>query len=295
MATIRYVEKFENIAGTISYTFPLNGYEAEIAQPFRTPLSIGVGADYAHDHLGYGLAPRDPGRIRIRALAVESSEANLEAEIDEARAECYRIGLGYLYRLDSDGSTRRRCLARIASMPTITRAVGQFVHMPIIFDFIQLSDWFATSATTGTEAGVTANSKAVTIANGGNLPVRSGLVFTLTANAAAGWGPITIENTTTGQALVTTRVAETDGATLVIGNPDYAVEYNSGRSSLVVGQSGRYVGKAVVGNHAARNDYALITLSDGFLYLEPGNNSFVITMAGSPNYDFDYSFYAAYA
>lgn len=294
--TLRYIEKFENIAGTISYTFPLSAYEAQIEQAMRTPMSVGVGADYAHDHLGYGVAPKDVGRIRVRAFAKESTAANLEAEIDEARSECLRIGLGYLYRLDADGSTRRRCLARLASMPSIVRAVGQFVHMPIVFDFVQLSDWFATTATTGGENGITANSKSFTVTNAGNIPVKTGFSLTLTAVAVSGFGPTTIQNNTTAQVLYSTRVAELAGAVLVVGNPDYAVTYDDGRDSLTVGLAGRYVGQAVVGNHpGAANDYSVVNIVNGFFTLEPGNNSFVITIPGSPNYDYAYSFYGAFA
>lgn len=295
MVTIRYVEKFEAIDASISYSFALGGYECQIEQDMRTAFGYGVGADYAHDFHGYGIPPKGLKRIRLRALSVESSAANLEAEIDEAMSECYRIGLGYLYTLDQDGTTRRRCLARLNSMPSLTRSVGQFVHIPLIFDFVGLSDWMATTPTTFGETGITANSKSFTVTNPGNIPVTSGFYIALTAGDTAGWGPVTIKNITTGQVFTSARVAELDGAYLLVGLPDYSVTYDNGRDSLLVGSAGRYVGQAVVGNQAARNDNGAADFSGGFFTLEPGDNSFVITMPGSPNYDYGYFFYGAYA
>lgn len=197
--TVRYPSRFVSTDATMTYEFSLNQMEAQFEQAMRTPMSVGVGSDFAHDHLGYGLAPRDVGSIRIRTISVETSEANLESEIDEARSECFRIGKGWLYRVNQDAS-EQRCLARLRGMPSWTRAGYQSVHMPLIFDFVQLSDWQSTSATTGSQVIDTPN-ESVTITNAGNLPVYD-ITFRLrNTGTTRATSPI-LFNTTTGQRLV---------------------------------------------------------------------------------------------
>ena len=78
MSTYSYPEKFESIGGNISYAFSLHQLEAQFEQALRVPIGIGVGADYAHDHLGYGVSPKDPGSIRIRAMSVEDTPRSLQ-------------------------------------------------------------------------------------------------------------------------------------------------------------------------------------------------------------------------
>lgn len=289
--TIRYPSKFVSTDGTITYDFSLHQMEAQFEQAMRTPMSVGVGSDFAHDHLGYGLAPRDVGSIRIRTISVETSEANLESEIDEARAECFRIGKGWLYRVNQDAS-EQRCLARLRSMPSFTRAGYQSVHMPLIFDFVQLSDWQATSATSGSST-ITAYETIVTVTNAGNMPVKTGIVFSLTAITAAGWTNPEIFNVTTGEGVSTTRDSARIGDIWRIGDPDYKVGY--GLPSLQVGKTGRYVGYAALGPQNYQNDFSKATVTKGFPTLNPGANQIRIRIDGTPNATFAYSFVGAYS
>jgi hypothetical protein len=278
MATM-YPEKFENLAATISYSFSLKQMEAQFEQSLRVPLSMGVGADYAHDHLGYGVSPKDPGSIRIRTLAVESSAANLETEVAEAAAECYRIGKGYLYRLGTDGSTRRRCLARLRSMPSVTiNGTFQFGTTPLIFDFVQLSDWMATTATTGTQK-VDADDEAFTINNPGTLPCTA-VVFRFRSDGAGPSTDLSLTNLTNEMSFSTTRDLTATDHELRVNTESFAVEWSTNDG----------------GDYA--NDYSLFTIPTGqvqIMQLEPGDNSMVASVvSGTPDYTLGWEFYARY-
>lgn len=290
MAVPMTPEKFENIAGTISYTFSLKQKESQFEQPLVTPLSIGVGADYGHDHLGYGGAPAGLGTIGIRTLLTAATPALIETAMSEAAAECKRIGLGYLYRLSADGSTRRRCLARLTDMPSVTVNGNSQFSQPILFRFRRQSDWMATTATAGSQT-ITADPTLVTVTNAGDLPVKTGIVMTLTALAASGFVNPSIFNATTGERVSTTRDSNVIGSAWKVGDPDYAVGYQLA-PSLVIGQSGRHIGAAAVGPAYSRNDYSLVTLTKGFLTLNPGANALYIF--GVSNATFSYSFYGSY-
>ena len=289
--TLLYPSKFESLDASLSYTFGLENMEAQFEQAMRSPLSIGVGSDYAHDHLGYGIAPRSAGSIRIRQTIVETTEALVEAKLHEARAECLRIGKGWLYRTNQD-ATSHRCLARINSMPSYQRGGFQSLHMPLIFDFTQLSDWQATSATTGSQT-LTAYQTFVTITNAGNLPVRAGIVFSLTAITAAGWTNPEIRNMTTGEAVSTTRDSARIGDIWRVGDPDFKVGY--GAPAMVVGKSGRSVGAALVGPQTYFNDFSRVTVTKAFPSLNPGANEIRIQIDGTPSATFAYSFYGRFS
>jgi len=291
--TVRYIERFDSIAGDISYTFSLRNYEAQEELAFRTAYSPGIAADYAHDHLGYSRASKGLATISIRATSVETSEANLEAEIDEAQGELENIGVGYLYRLESDGSTRRRCIARVEARPSITRAGFQSVHMPMIFKFTRLTDWFATSATTGS-ATVTTSPYLLTVTNAGNIWVKSGFVLTLTALAAAGLTNPSVRNYTTGQTVSSTRGSQVPYSSWKL---DSGVGVSFSRATgLLIGSVTSWIGASGMGNRSYRNDSALVTLGtqQGLLWLKPGANQIEISVDGTPNYSLAYTFNGAF-
>jgi hypothetical protein len=245
-----YPERFANVADTISYSFSLKQMEAQFEQSLRVPLSMGVGADYAHDHLGYGVSPKDPGSIRIRTLAVETTAALLEAEVTEAGNECFRIGKGYLYRLGTDGSTRRKCLARLRSMPSVTiNGSFQFGATPLIFDFVQLSDWMATSATSSSQV-IDSPNESVTINNTGDLstPVVFRLRNTGTQRAEH---PI-IFNTTTGEYAAFDRAMNVASHELYLDTESLLVQFSDTDGASYQNDYSNYAG----------------TLSN----LQPGNN-----------------------
>lgn len=276
--TLRYISKFESNDTLISYTFPLGLYEWESAQPLRVPLSVGVGADFAHDHIGRAPSPQDPARERIRCIGVESSAANMEAEIDEARAECYRIGLGKLWRIDDNG-TLRWAWARLAAMPVFTRRGFQVRHMPVAFDFIRISAWHPATATTGSQT-VNESPEAFTINNPGNLPVYA-MVFRLRSNGSNACTNPAISNTTNGLSMSSSRDLTAADHELKIDTGRRTVEYSTNDGSSYA------------------NDYSNFSLGSTqggvWMRLEPGDNTFSVTDGGTANYSFEWEFYANYA
>lgn len=284
MVAVRFIEKFEDLTGTISYSFPTALYECQEEQPLRTAFTSGVGADYAHDHHGYGRPPLGVGRINVRAMAKESSPTNLSAEHDEARSECYRIGKGYLYRLDADGSTRRRCLARLDAMPSITiNNSNQFGISPLIFSFVKLSDWQATTATTGSQT-IDTPLESVTVANGGNIAVTD-VVWRLRNNGSTRAELPVLFNQTTGQYAAFLRP---------MGAADDELYLDSGA---------RLVQWSTNNGAAYANDYS--NFAGDFFRLDPGNNTLIVmcgrsvplpwlSSIGTPNFTLEWSFYARY-
>lgn len=272
--TLRYVEKFTNIAGTISYEFPLGLYEWETSQVLRTATGQAIGADYAHDHHGYAPSPFAPSRERIRVTAFEITTALLEAAMDEARAECYRIGLGYLYRLDSDGSTRRRALARLGSMPGFTRQVGQSVHIPLIFDFLRVGPWMSATSVTGSQK-VDANPETFNITNDGNLPCDA-IVFRFRSDGTGPTTDLSLTNTTNGMSFSTTRDLSHADHELRVNTETWAVEYSANDGSSYA------------------NDYSLFSTGAaqvGIMRLEPGVNAMSAAVAsGTPDYTLEWEF-----
>lgn len=278
MAATRYLEKIENIAASISYSFPLKQYVWNSDQSLRTAMATVYGASYAHDFNGYLSAPKDVAQESVSAIAVESSAANLETELDEMRNELQRIGLGKAFTIESDGSTRRWAYARAASMPTIQRQVGQTLHMPVSFEMLRFSDWYAAAASSSSQS-VTTTPTDFTITNNGNIPARF-MTFRLRANASGGITNPSITNQTNNYSIATTRDSASADDEIRIDTEKMTVEYSTDNGTSYA------------------DDYSLVTLGGtqvGFFLLDPGNNSIRITCGGTPNFSFEWSFYAPYA
>jgi hypothetical protein len=242
-------EKFTNIANTISYTFSLNQMEAQFEQPMVTPMSMGVGADYGHDHLGYGVAPVAPGTIGVRTLLTDSTPTALETAMATAKAYGKRIGKGYFYRLSADGTTQRRCLARLTDMPSVTINGNSQFSQPLIFRFRQESDWMATSATSSSQV-IDSPNESVTINNTGDLstPVVFRLRNTGTQRAEH---PI-IFNTTTGEYAAFDRAMNVASHELYLDTESLLVQFSDTDGASYQNDYSNYAG----------------TLSN----LQPGNN-----------------------
>lgn len=201
--------------------------------------------------------------------------------------------MGYLYRLESDGSTRRRCIARVEARPSITRGGFQSVHMPIIFRFSRLTDWYATSATSGS-ATVTTNPYMLSVTNAGNIWVKSGFVLTLTALTAAGLTNPSVRNYTTGQSVTSSRDSQVPYSSWKL---DSGVGVSFSRATgLLIGSVTSWIGASGLGNRSYRNDNSLVTLGTqrGVLWLKPGVNQIEISVDGTPNYALAYSFNGAF-
>lgn len=280
MTAVRYVEKFENLAASLSFAFPLGLYECQEEQGLRTAFSAGVGADFAHDHHGYAAAPKDLGLITVRSLARQSTPALLEAHIDELRAECYRIGLGYLYRLNQDGSTRRRCLARLAAMPGYTiNGSWQFGVAAIAPRFQKLSDWMATTPTTFSQK-VDVDDETFTVNNPGDLPCDA-IIFRFRSDSGGPTNNLSLLNSTNGFEFSTTRDLAAAADELYVDTGKRLVQFsnNDGLSYS--------------------NDYGNFTIGPGqggvIMRLDPGDNILVAGVSsGAPDYTLEGEFTPRY-
>lgn len=169
MAAPRYPEKFTSLDGsTTVYTFPLGMFEFEPSQPLRDPVQPVMGTSRGFRMLGTAAALQALGSVRIRAIANESSSANLDAEVDELRSDLYTVGLGKLWSLGADGS-RRWCYAALSEMPTYTLTPRNLLLLPVVFGFTLFSDWLHETSITHTET-VTASPDTFTVSNPGNIP-----------------------------------------------------------------------------------------------------------------------------
>ena len=266
--TLRYVDKFENNGGTVSFTFPTNRYEWDSSQAINQGLVEPVGGSYAHD---FNLKQKRVAAETFRWLAFESSEANLEAELDEMRQKLYTIGRGKLWMLNSDAS-RRWAYARLGDMPEVRIGPKQNWHAPVIVKFLRLSDWYSNTATVSGPTTVTTSPRTITVNNPGNAAVMNAIIL-VEANAAAGITNLQIENSTNGFTFATTRDSAAGADSLEIDGGAWSVLFNGA------------------------NDFDKVTLGTaqvGIMQLEPGNNDLIFTCAGTPNYDVTITFYPAY-
>ncbi|MGE0056997.1 MAG: hypothetical protein AB7P33_09890 [Dehalococcoidia bacterium] len=291
MAAPRYPEKFTSLDGTTTvYTFPLGMFEFEPSQPLRDPVQQVMGTSRGFRMLGTATALQAQGSVRIRAIANETSSANLDAEVDELRADLYTVGLGKLWSLGADGS-RRWCYASLSEMPTYTLTPRNLLLLPVVFGFMLFSDWFGETAITHTET-VTSSPDTFTVNNPGNLPATI-VEIRLRANANPGFTNPKIENLTAvstpfGSVLYTFETAR-DGASsndevrLFTGSPaeaasvkrstDNGSSYADDFAQLVIGTAHRVLAFA----------------------LAPGDNSIKATIGGTANVDVQITAYAPFA
>jgi hypothetical protein len=293
MTAIQYIEKFNDTTDSVSYAFGLNRGTISRTQNLRVPLASAIGADYAHDFSGYGMAARDPETFGLAWIITKATAALVDAEIDSCRSKLLTIGKGKLYALFADG-TRRWCYARPQSMPSFSRTVDQLNYTMATATFMRLSNWKASSQTTASQNCSTFET-IISISNSGNVPVRDA-VFTFTALAAQGWVNLTMQNLTTGEVVATTISADTDTSIMTIDGDRQGVFY-SHDSGFFVG--GGAVGDAGIGPGAVLADaYSQITrgpMQNGLISLNPGANSIHLFSGGTPNYSFGYAFNAQYA
>lgn len=254
--------KFENAAGTLTFTFPRYAYEWSSSQSFRVPVVSGIGADYGHDPLGLSVATREPAKESVRFVLYGGAVATTESNVATMRATLARIGRGKLFVKDRAG-VFYWAWARLESMPDISYGAGRGLVAPVSLSFVRLSDWQATSQTTGNFT-FTFNGQTTTINNPGNVPVKA-VTFTITTCYAP-----TIANDTTGEQWASSR---NTGLQLVVDCGALRVTHNGS------------------------DDYSLFTIGStqvGFMRLDPGNNT-IRRVAASNSTPLQWAFYAAYA
>ncbi|MGE0688459.1 MAG: hypothetical protein AB7P33_17075 [Dehalococcoidia bacterium] len=287
----RHIEKFENIAGTLSVNVPIFEVEWESGQPLRAPRSQLLGASYGFDMLGTNPALFDFGAERVRCLLYEGAgPSTVDTSLDDLMSDLWSMGLCKIYTIDSAGA-RRWAYGRMQSMPTISWRGGDVLSKGLALDFLRLSPWLGTTAITHTET-VTSSPDTFTVNNPGNLPATI-VEIRLRANANPGFTNPKIENLTAvntpfGSVLYTFETAR-DGASsndevrLFTGSPaeaasvkrstDNGSSYADDFAQLVIGTAHRVLAFA----------------------LAPGDNSIKATIGGTANVDVQITAYAAYA
>lgn len=274
----RYVYRFASHDDSLFYDFPRYEYEWETDQEYRLNKYQLVGADYEHDSLGFAPAPLNNSRESIRALYLPTDWLDFDAQLDDARGTCARIGIGKLYTVDSIAN-QRWAWARLVSMPRVTVESSRGLTQPLIFEFDRQSDWYDLSFFQGAVA-LDATPKTFTITNPGNSIARN-LIIRLRSNSATGFTNPILRNLTVGSLyeIASSRDAVSANSEIRIITEQYRVEFSDTDGVSYV------------------NDYDKVTQPNtqvGLMALAPGVNNMEYVNTGTPNATLEYSFLPAY-
>lgn len=272
----RTLEKFEDVAGSVSQLMPDAEFEWSTRQALQNPFATISGANYGYRH--QGTAPA------VKAFAYESvtcsilatpgqTPADVDTAYDALKQKLWSIGRGKIFTIDSAG-TRRWAYASLQAMPEMRWRAGDIFEIALVISFVRESDWYSTTLTTG--SGTMGG--AVVIANPGNAPVWNAIITiggtytnpVVTNNTAV------IYNTAAQKYILQTN---RDGT-----NANHRVKFDAGEDSV------EYAPDAVT----YADDYANFVRNQVHqMRLDPGNNSFTGTGV-SASTTLYWSFYAAY-
>lgn len=299
MDVVRYASKFEDLAAAVSYAFPATDYQYQARQGYRKALSVVVGADYAHDHAGYGPWPKEVAAESIQGTIWGTSGADADSQFDELAGTLRGIGLGKLFLVDQAG-TLRWAYAKLEARPTYGTTATAFYNIPVTIQITRLSDWFDEEpASEIIDPGGAYTT--FTLTNPGNAPVRTGLTFEFQGNVAGGYENLLITNVTTGQWV---RWRGRCGAMYAAGTSrlrfdtsDQSVRFDPG-AGLMVGSAETFVGQDGLGGWGIWLDaWGQVELGPGqagLWELEPGDNDFVVQSEGTPNWVLFVDFYGTW-
>lgn len=236
-------------------TLPVYNRQADISPAAALPRVIQtLGGAYDLDGSAQA-ALVWPHPLTVEAVIWDSTPALLKTAIDALRA---LVGTrAYLTRqADSDSSTQR-ALCRLVGMEMQRSHEHRRALQPVVFNFLQLAPWEATTATTVTGAGIT-TATAYTLTNAGNLTCNNAIV---TLTVAAGSAITAVAVTATGIAWTITDAAAAGEYYTV----DCAVE-----SVRLNGATDGYAAFALGSGHARET----------WLPLAPGANTVTVTPTG---------------
>lgn len=271
----RRLVKFTTLDGSSSVAFPMARYHWQSTQGVRLADVQVIGADYAIDMIGSGVAPRDVGSEKATGRIHFDDPDDIQDKIDELRAECLRFGRGKLWVSDDD-DVLWWAIARVTAIPPIDLDVENWMAPPFEVDFRRYSDWRAETATTVTET-VTSTSEDISVVNGGTLDV-SDAIITITANESGGFDGINITNLSNGDEFTIDQVAAGDGSVLKIDCGRHTVQYASDGETFV-------------------SAYGNFTWGDkqvDFMRLPKGTSTLRVVNDTTPNCDVEIEFYQAY-
>ena len=275
--SMRFAEKFTNIAVTTTYTFPLEMYEWSNDQDYSSNLLSVAGADYPYDPAGNDPWPMEAAEEHVKFMISATTNELMNTIYDTLVSTLRTIGLGKLWSNDSVNS-RRWCYAKLARRPSILVGIKAPHYPEVICDFTRMSDWFAEVATTGSQS-IAASTTDFNITNAGNVAAKN-IVFRLRSNSAAGWVDPTLINLTNSMQVASTRDATSMSSELKIDTEEGSVKYSTDDGA----------------SYTADYSLAIIpAIQVGLLQLQPGVNSMRVTTVGTPNSTLEWSFYAQFA
>lgn len=275
MTAMRYPEKFTNVGGTVTYTFPLDDQEYEPGQAFRVADTAVMGADYAHDLLGGLPWLKSKGVEPVRFTVWAADEAAADTAFNGLISTLLGIGMGKLWTLGADGS-RRWAYAKLAARPSYRNQPLALANIPVELQFERYSDWRAESATTGSQA-LAATPVTWTITITGRRVVDA--VWRLRASSATGFTNPELANLTNGYSLASSRDAATVNSEIKIDGGRHAVLWSDDDGATYA------------------NDYSRVTqpaTAVALMALETGSNSMRYTDGGTPNATLEWSYYEIY-
>jgi len=272
----RIPEKFENLAGAQTYTFPVGEYEWQSSQSLRIPSVSLAGADYAYDLLLTRPGLRTVSRERITLTIQATTPTLVDTAIDNMRAGLWLPGRGKLFTIDNAG-VRRWAYARPESMPATSWRAGDIFRLRVDLTFARFEDWFKSSAESATTTAAS-TPKNFTVNNPGNAPVYV-MTIRLRANGATGFTNPALVNNTNGYSWSSTRDAASANSELKVDTGRNTIKYSNDNGSSYA------------------NDLALFTRGAtqvAYFRLDPGDNELTYTDGATPDVDIQFDFYAAY-
>lgn len=286
MTFVRRPEKFIGVDGVSTFTFPLIMLKWQQSQPLATAFVPLVGADYPADYQGANIAPKRQGTERISFWIISALATPTGLDVDTTVDNMHKVlingALGKLYTVD-DGAVERWSYARVAARPTVNvDPESRYAVRDVSCDFVRLSDWFASAATTGSQA-VSATPTSFNITNGGNAICRTAVfTFTPTGAGALATNPKLFNLTT--------------GYTQNFQYNTTAIPLNATTKRLKVDCENYTVLRSIdSGVTYPTNDYTNFVLPAtqvACMELAPGVNSMQVTDGGTPSYTLSWSFFA---
>lgn len=275
----RILEKFTSLDGLLTYSFSMADYEQEMTQGLVIAHQPIAGASYGYLHR---TAPpvKLPGTASFRASVLAASPTLVDTEVDNMGAILYRAGLGYLYSIDSAG-TRRRVLAMLNSLPSVSWRAGDIFRKGISVEFATYDDWRAVTATTGT-ATITASGQTFSINNPGNLPSKY-VTFRLRANTSAGIINPKLSNGANGYTFETARDSASANSEIKL-----TIAYNQRKVEYSNDNGASYIDDFT--NLVQPTDHPPLSFD-----IEPGSQTITYTGGASQSLDIEWELYAPYS
>lgn len=140
----RYLNRVENVSGSVSITLPRFWAEYEQEQPLLRSSSPLTGQDYSFDQLGDAPSIKANASERVRFTEV-GDPADIDVAIDALKAlatgrvKIFTIGAGD----DHDGSQERWAWARMDMLPSVSLGVKNRETQPVSMSFERFTNWFS--------------------------------------------------------------------------------------------------------------------------------------------------------